>query len=88
MLDINQVVQEMIAPQKPVKHQMETNVNPTPESTQSAIIVAMRDLQNNAEDTVWITKFETVFERLVTLFFLSGGRRETLAGIWPEYFKE
>lgn len=67
---------------------METNVNPTPEGTQSAIIVAMRDLQNNAEDTVWLTKFETVFERLTTLFFIAGGKRETLAEIWPEYFNK
>lgn len=65
---------------------METNLNPTPESIQSAIIVAMRDLNAYADDTVWLTSVETVFERLATLFFLAGGEREVLTEIWPEYF--
>ncbi|MDD3814411.1 MAG: hypothetical protein PHZ02_07170 [Desulfocapsaceae bacterium] len=53
---------------------------------QSAIILAMKDLCENAKDTVWITNHETMFERLAQLHEMSGGKEETLAGIWPEHF--
>jgi len=59
---------------------------PTFAGVQHAIIVAMRDLCDNADDTVWITEHETMFERLCELHKIAGGKEETLAGIWPEYF--
>ena len=62
------------------------NANPTPENMQGALIVAMRDLEKNAEDTVWITDKETMFERLTELYYLSGGKESVLADIWPHYF--
>ncbi len=65
---------------------METNVCPTHEGTQSAIIVAMRDLRKYAPDTIWLTPVETVFERLATLYFIAGGERKTLMELFPEYF--
>ena len=65
---------------------MEFNLQPTHEGTQGAIIVAMRDLCKNAEDAVWLTPFETVFERLATLHKIAGGKPETLKEIFPEYF--
>ena len=62
------------------------NSNPTPAAIQSAIIVAMRDLTTLADDTVWITEHETMFDRLATLYGIAGGDENVLAGIWPEYF--
>lgn len=64
----------------------ETNANPTPECLQSSLVVVMRDLMKGADDTVWLNQYETVFERLTTLYFIAGGKRETLAEIWPELF--
>lgn len=50
------------------------------------IVGAMNDLIAHAEDTVWMTCRETVFERLVYLFEVAGGQRATLMERWPEYF--
>lgn len=58
------------------------------EIMQGAIIQAMKDLCENATDTVWITDSETMFERLTELFFLADGNKNTLQKIWPEHFEE
>lgn len=62
------------------------NKNPTPAAIQSALIVAMMDLVKHAEDTVWLTPHETVFERMVNLYAIAGGKEERLATIWPQLF--
>ena len=62
------------------------NKSQTPTAIQSALIVAMMDLVKHAEDTVWITPHETVFERLVNLYAIAGGKEEKLATIWPQLF--
>jgi len=53
---------------------------------QSALIVAMRDLITNAEKTIYITKHETMFERLVDLYKLANGDIKELEKQFPEYF--
>ena len=55
-------------------------------ATREHILMAMRDLHDNAEDTVWLTKYETVFERLASIYSYAGGDQATLAAMWPEYF--
>lgn len=62
------------------------NSGPTLEATRSHILMAMKDLCEHAEDTVWLTPHETVFERLATIYGYAGGDNETLARMWPEYF--
>lgn len=62
------------------------NVFPTPALVQGAILTAMRDLCEYATDTVWLTPYETVFERLATLYLLAGGLEQNLIDEWPEYF--
>lgn len=55
-------------------------------ATREHILLAMRDLQDNATDTVWLTKCETVFERLASIYGYAGGDPATLAAMFPEYF--
>ena len=55
-------------------------------TTREHILLAMRDLQDNATDTVWLTKCETVFERLASIYGYAGGDPATLAAMFPEYF--
>lgn len=50
------------------------------------ILGALADLVDYAEDTVWLTEGETVFERLAYLYEVSGGDRSMLVERWPEYF--
>jgi hypothetical protein len=52
----------------------------------NVILVAMNDLQHHATDTVWLTPFETVFERLAQIYQEAGGSREFLQQMYPEYF--
>lgn len=53
---------------------------------QGEILTALGDLVEHAEDTVWLTDGETVFERLAYLFEVAGGDRAALMARWPEYF--
>ena len=62
------------------------NANPTAEGVQHAIIIAMRDLCENNDDTVWLTSYETVFERLSHIYLIAGGKREILKELWPDNF--
>ena len=55
-------------------------------ATRESILAAMRDLHDNATDTVWLTPHETVFERLASIYGYAGGDPATLAAMWPEYF--
>ena len=55
-------------------------------ATREHILLAMRDLQDNATDTVWLTKSETVFERLASIYGYAGGDPATMAEMFPEYF--
>jgi len=55
-------------------------------ATREHILLAMKDLCDNATDTVWLTKYETVFERLASIYGYAGGDTSVLADIWPEYF--
>lgn len=55
-------------------------------ATREHILMAMKDLQDNATDTVWLTPHETVFERLAAIYGYAGGDPTTLAEMWPEYF--
>lgn len=55
-------------------------------ATREHILLAMRDLHDHATDTVWLTKHETVFERLANIYGYAGGDPATLAAMWPEYF--
>ncbi|MCK9308403.1 MAG: hypothetical protein M0P17_12855 [Methanoculleus sp.] len=55
-------------------------------ATREHILQAMRDLHDNATDTVWLTASETVFERLASIYGYAGGDPATLAAMWPEYF--
>lgn len=50
------------------------------------ILIALRDLVEETEDTVWLSAGETVFERLAYLFEVAGGDRAVLVARWPEYF--
>lgn len=56
------------------------------DQAQSEILQAMRDLVAHAEDTVWLTDTETVFERLSYLYEVAGGDRQVLVAEWPENF--
>lgn len=56
------------------------------EETRAELLTAMRDLAANADDTVWLTEGETVFERLAYLYEVAGGGRALLVREWPEYF--
>jgi len=60
---------------------------PSLKAIQEAILLTMRDLCENAQDTVWLTESETVFERLAEIHGIAGGGNERLAALWPEYFK-
>jgi hypothetical protein len=62
------------------------NYAPTLAATQQHILQAMKDLCEHSTDTVWLTKYETVFERLASLYGYAGGDNSTLAETWPEYF--
>ena len=53
---------------------------------QSEIIVTMEDLCNNADDTIFITDSETMFERLCFIYKTAGGEIGNLKKIWPQYF--
>ena len=55
-------------------------------ATREHILLAMKDLCENATDTVWLTKYETVFERLVSIYGYAGGDSAKLVELWPEYF--
>jgi hypothetical protein len=55
-------------------------------ATREHILQAMKDLHDNAPDTVWLTPYETVFERLATIYSYAGGDLATLAAMWPEYY--
>lgn len=56
------------------------------EETRAEILTAMRDLIEHADDTLWLTGTETVFERLAYLYEVSGGERINLVREFPEYF--
>lgn len=56
------------------------------DETQAEIRNAMRDLCEHADDTVWLTQSETMFERLCYLYEVAGGDRDDLAKEWPEDF--
>jgi hypothetical protein len=55
-------------------------------AVRTEILTALGDLVEHAEDTVWLTDGETVFERLAYLFEVAGGDRAALMSRWPEYF--
>lgn len=55
-------------------------------ATRNHILAAMKDLHDNAKDTVWLTPHETVFERLASIYGYAGGDQAVLAKMWPEYF--
>lgn len=65
---------------------MDSNVSPEHERTRSALIIMMRDLHENATDTVWLTKFETAFDRLVSIYLDAGGSQDELKKHFPQYF--
>ena len=62
-----------------------------PETTYSvegvlkSIVIAMKDIQTNADDTLWINSGETVFERLWYIYTLHGGDEEVLKEAFPLY---
>lgn len=56
------------------------------EETRAELLTAMRDLTANADDTVWLSDSETVFERLAYLYEVAGGDRQVLMSEFPEYF--
>lgn len=49
------------------------------------LLQMMQDLENNAEDTLWLTDLETVFDRLVEIYRETGGDRAKLAEAFPHY---
>lgn len=55
-------------------------------NTQDELLLAMQELVDHAEDTIWLNDFETVFERLAYLFEVAGGARSTLIERWPQVF--
>lgn len=55
-------------------------------ATRENILQAMKDLHEHAEDTVWITGTETMFERLASIYGYAGGDVSILAQLWPEYY--
>ena len=56
-------------------------------ATREHILTAMRDLHDNATDTLWLTPHETVFDRLANIFLLAGGTWADLAQHWPQYYR-
>lgn len=56
------------------------------DETRDEIIKAMHELVEHADDTVWLTPWETVFERLAYLYEVAGGNRKELVLLWPENF--
>ena len=53
------------------------------ENVLTSILTAMKDIQNSADDTLWINKSETVFERLWEIYIIHGGDIETLRESFP-----
>ena len=53
------------------------------ENVLSSILTAMKDIQNSADDTLWINNSETVFERLWEIYIIHGGSIETLKESFP-----
>lgn len=47
------------------------------------ILIAMKDIQANADDTLWITNTETVFERLWAIYLTHGGDFDELKAAFP-----
>ena len=47
------------------------------------ILIAMKDIQEHAEDTLWITNTETVFERLWEIYIVHGGDIKVLKEAFP-----
>lgn len=62
------------------------NCGPSLAATQEHILMAMRDLNDHATDTVWLTDHETVFDRLMSIYQHAGGDPLKLADAFPEYF--
>lgn len=52
----------------------------------NGLVEAMTDLFDNADDTVWITDTETMFDRLASLYILAGGDVNIIHDLWPEVF--
>lgn len=56
------------------------------DETRAEIVLALRELVESADDTLWLTDSETVFERLAYLYEVSGGDRISLVREFPDYF--
>lgn len=47
------------------------------------ILQTMMDIQNDADNTLWITNTETVFERLWGIYIDHGGDIDRLTEVFP-----
>ena len=56
------------------------------DETRAEIVLSLRELAESADDTLWLTDAETVFERLAYLYEVAGGDRIALVREFPAYF--
>ena len=46
----------------------------------------MKEINENADDTVWLNDHETIFERLSSIYLDNGGEFDELKKTFPENF--